>query len=385
MRWCALSAIAILGSALGGCMSSDRVHVRDTARPHADAVLADAPNLLPPVPVQSTSSTRSQSPDVVPASSTNSSAAGVAVRMRASVNGIPIMEDELRQALAPYLMELLRVPEDQRAATLQKLNERELNRLIERELILEEAIAKIKSLNKPSVMEELKREAAKDGDKRLREVKSALKIQSDDEFKAALQSQGLSVAGLRRQAERGFMMMEYIRNLIFPTVNRITLQQMRDYYNQNPSEFATEDAVQWQDLFIDLSKHPNATAARQHADHILLRVRANEDFAKLAKEFDDGDSKLRGGAGLGGKHGEILPAQAEELVWSLKAGETALLDVGFGFHIVRVVSREYAGQRPFDVPCQSDIRNKFKSIIADREYKRIVDDLKQKATIVVYQ
>ena len=180
-------------------MSSDRVHVRDTARPHADAVLADAPNLLPPVPVQSTSSTRSQSPDVVPASSSNSSAAGVAVRMRASVNGIPIMEDELRQALAPYLMELLRVPEDQRAATLQKLNERELNRLIERELILEEAIAKIKSLNKPSVMEELKREAAKDGDKRLREVKSALKIQSDDEFKAALQSQGLSFAGLRRQ------------------------------------------------------------------------------------------------------------------------------------------------------------------------------------------
>ena len=45
----------------------------------------------------------------------------------------------------------------------------------------------------------------------------------------------------------------FLATLFFPTVNRITLQQMRDYYNQNPSEFAIEDAVQWQDLFIDLT------------------------------------------------------------------------------------------------------------------------------------
>ena len=55
-------------------------------------------------------------------------------------------------------------------------------------------------------------------------------------------------------------------------------------------------------------------------------------------------------------------------------------------NLVRARIRYFGtGQRPFDVPCQSDIRNKLKSIIADREYKRIVDDLKQKATIVVYQ
>jgi len=385
MRMRALSALAVFGGALSfgdaGCMSSEKIAVRDAAKPQAKAVLADAPNLLPPVDVQSTTTTRSQAPDVVAASS---SSGAIAVRMRATVNGIPIMEDELREALAPYLGELIQVPESQRAAALQKLNERELNRLIERELVLEEAMAKIKGLNRPTVMEELKKEAAKDADKRVREVKTALKMQSDDEFKVVLASQGMSVAGLRRQSERSFMMMEYVRNLIYPTIQRISLQQMRDYYNQHPDEFKTEDSVQWQDLFIDASKHAAPAAARAHAEHVLARVKAGEDFAKLAQEFDDGDSKLRGGAGLGSKHGEILPAQAEELVWSLKAEESSILDLGFGFHIVRIVKREYTGLRPFDVPCQMEIRKKLQGVIAEREYRRIVDDLKRKATITVF-
>jgi parvulin-like peptidyl-prolyl isomerase len=385
MRMRALSALAVFGGALSfgdaGCMSSEKIAVRDAATPQAKAVLADAPNLLPPVEVQTISTTRSQKPDIVAASS---SSGAIAVRMRATVNGIPIMEDELREALAPYLGELMQIPESQRAAALQKLNERELNRLIERELVLEEAMAKIKGLNRPTVMEDLKKEAAKDADKRVREVKAALKMQSDDEFKVVLASQGMSVAGLRRQAERSFMMMEYVRNLIYPTVQRISLQQMRDYYEQHPDEFKMDDSVQWQDLFIDASKHAAPAAARAHVEHVLARARAGEDFAKLAQEFDDGDSKLRGGAGLGSKHGEILPAQAEELVWSLKAEESGILDLGFGFHIVRIVKREYAGQRPFDVPCQMEIRKKLQGVIAEREYRRIVDDLKRKATITVF-
>ena len=270
MRMCALTAIAILGGSLAfgeaGCMSTEKVAVRDTARPQADAVLADAPNLLPQIPVTSTSRSRSQQPDVVPASTASN---GVAVRMKASVNGIPIMEDELREAMAPYLIELLQVPESQRAAAMQKITERELNRLVERELILEEAMAKIKAIKNPSVMEQLNKEASREADKRVREVKAALKLQSDDDLKAALATQGMSISGMRRQAERSFMMMEYVRNLIYPTVQRISLAQMRDYYQQHPDEFRTEDSVQWQDLFIDASKHPSAAAARAHAEHIL--------------------------------------------------------------------------------------------------------------------
>lgn len=375
----------LCAAALGGCMSAETIHVRDAARPDAAAALADAPSLLPALPMASTTTTRSQAPDVVPASSGRPGPSNaVAIRMRASVNGAPIMEDELREALGQYAVELMQAPEAQRAEAIQRITERELNRLIDRELILDEAFSKLKALNKPQILEELKREAAKEGDKRVRELKAAIKITNDDEFKAALRSQGMSVEGLRRQAERNFMMMEYVRNLIFPMVNKISLNQVREYYQAHPQEFTTEDSVSWQGLFIDASKHADSGAARRHADQVLAKVRAGVDFAQLAQQFDDGDSKLRGGAGIGNKRGAIMPQQAEELVWSLKAGESGLLDLGFGYHIVRVATRDYAGLRQFDVACQTEIRNKLKNMIAEREYKRVVDDLKRKATITIY-
>ena len=111
-----------------------------------------------------------------------------------------------------------------------------------------------------------------------------------------------------------------------------------------------------------------------------------QDFAALVKQCDHGDAHLRNGKGLGEKHGEIVPAQVEPIVWSLKPGEVGpLVDVGFGVHIVRVAERQYAGKKPFDEACQKDIRKKLTGIIADREYKKMVDDLKKKATITVYQ
>jgi hypothetical protein len=42
----------------------------------------------------------------------------VAAKIRASVNGIPILDEELREAMTPYLAELMGVPEDQREAFL---------------------------------------------------------------------------------------------------------------------------------------------------------------------------------------------------------------------------------------------------------------------------
>jgi peptidyl-prolyl cis-trans isomerase SurA len=381
-----LSAAGVLGLGLAGCANlGDEPAVRDAARPHADAILADAPALLPQVPVTTTSLTRGQTSDIQPTGGTTAGGQ-VAARMRASVNGIPILDDEIREAMAQYVGELMTLPEPQRSAAQQKIAQRELDRLIERELVLEEMMARLKAVNQTKVLQDLQREATKEADKRLRDIKAALKVQTDDELKALLQSQGLSVAGLRRQSERSFMMMEYIRNMIHPLVQRISLQQVREYYEEHADEFRVEDTVKWQDIFIDVSRFPDAAAARRYAEQVLARARSGADFAALAKECDHGDSHLRGGEGLGHKHGEIVPAQADAAVWSLKAGEVGpLIDLGFGFHIVRVAERQYAGRRPFDVPCQADIRKKLTNQIADREYKRIVEDLKRKATITVYQ
>jgi hypothetical protein len=291
----------------------------------------------------------------------------------------------LQEAAAQYAGELLNAPESQRGELYQKIASRELQRLIERELVLEEAFAKLKQAKLDKELQKLKDAAGLEADKRLREIKQALKVTTDEEFKAVLQTQGLTVDGIRRQVERNFIMMEYVRNVVFPIVNRVSLQQVREYYEGHPAEFSVEDRVRWQDIFIDASRFPDAAAARRYAEQVLARARAGEDFVKLSQEFDHGDSRLRNGDGLGTRRGEIMPAAVEPLVWNVRPGEVGpLIDMGFGFHIVKVVTRDYAGRRPFDAACQTDARRKLQNLIADREYKRIVDDLKKKATIQVY-
>jgi peptidyl-prolyl cis-trans isomerase C len=371
-------------AAVGGCTSDN--FARQAARPQADAILNDAPALLPQIPVTSTSATRSQKPDIQPTAGTSAANSQVAVRLRATVDGVPILDDEVREAMAQYVGELLQTPEDQRPQKQQQIFERELQRLVERELILTEAEKRVKAAGKPDIMVKLQKEAAKEADKQLREIKGKVQAKTDDEFRAMLQSQGLSESGMRRQFERNFMMIEYVRNIIYPMVDRIGLQEVREYYETHPDEFKSEDRVKWQDIFVDSSRFASPADARLYAEQVATAARSGQDFPALVKQHDHGDARLRNGAGLGEKHGEIVPTQVEATVWSLKPGEVGpLIDMGFGYHIVRVAERKHAGLRPFDHDCQAEIRKKLTSQIADREYKRMVDDLKRRATVTVYQ
>jgi len=58
---------------------------------------------------------------------------------------------------------------------------------------------------------------------------------------------------------------------------------------------------------------------------IVARGKQGEDFAALGKQFDDGDSSFRNGAGIGKKHGEIQPAECEEHLFAMKAGDIGTL------------------------------------------------------------
>jgi peptidyl-prolyl cis-trans isomerase SurA len=193
---------------------------------------------------------------------------------------------------------------------------------------------------------------------------------------------------VRRQIERSFMAMEYMRGRIFEKIEQIGYNEIKEYYEEHPGEFQVEDRITWQDIFVsanDVRKYPTAQAARQMAEQILARVRRGEDFVKLAKEFDDGLSRYSPTAeGYGQRRGEIKPVEAEPILFRMKDGETApVLEMATGFHILHLVKREYAGLRPLqDTKTQDDIHKKLTNIVADREFKRIVTDLRKNAQVV---
>jgi parvulin-like peptidyl-prolyl isomerase len=100
---------------------------------------------------------------------------------------------------------------------------------------------------------------------------------------------------------------------------------------------ATEAEV---DAYV--AKHPelDAKASRAKAEEILRRVRAGEDFAKLANEFTEDPSGRGRGGDLGwfGRGAMVKPF--EDAAFALKPGEVSgIVESQFGYHIIKLDER----------------------------------------------
>jgi parvulin-like peptidyl-prolyl isomerase len=306
----------------------------------------------------------------------------VAARIRATVNGVAILDDEIREAIYPMLLETQLLPEPERSLKQKEIFDREMQQLIEREIILQDAFALLS--RKQQFLDKLRLAAAKEYEKQIKAMKKRNNIKTDEELRAALRSQGLTPEGVRRRIERSFMAMEYMRSRIYTAMDRITYEQILEYYNQHPNEFQVSDSVKWQDIFIDAGSFPDREQARHFAEDLAAKARAGEDFQKLALKYDKGDSSYRNGDGYGTRRGEIKPPEVEPVLFSLKDGQIApVVPLGNGFHVLRLVKREYAGLAPFDEKTQAAIRNKLTAQVWEREYKRIIADLRRKASVEI--
>jgi parvulin-like peptidyl-prolyl isomerase len=306
----------------------------------------------------------------------------VAVRTVAYVNNTPIFESELREMVAFRLREVMELQEPDRSRKLSEIHAAELEKLIEREVCMEAANVRLKKVG-GKVMDELNREAAKECDRRIKEFKEQLKVKTDDELKQMFAQQGISISNFRRNVERSFISMEFMRNMIFPKINYIPLSEIQEYYRANAEDFAVKDKLKWQDIFLDASKFTNRESARRYANELAAHLRSGADFAKSAKELQKaGYNILPGDQGLGEKPGEIRPAELEPVLLKLSPGQVGgPVELPGGFHLVKVTERTYPGRKPLDSDTQNEIRNKLKNLLAEKEYRRMVEDLKSKAVI----
>jgi peptidyl-prolyl cis-trans isomerase SurA len=297
------------------------------------------------------------------------------VKIVASIGNLPVYDGEVREAVYQRLGDLMRVPEAQRAVREKEIYKEELHKIIDRELVIDELTVTLKEHKQLAALDKLKDAAQKEADQRLKEFKKDKNIPDDKTFMEALRSQGLTLSGIRRQIERGFMMQAYLREKMTPYMDKIGLADIRDYYATHPDEFKAEDRVKWQDLFVLFERFKTQDEARQYAAGLASRAAKGADFAKLAGEFGMGDSKLRSGAGIGEKPGEIFPPDLEPTILALKQGQITVKETEAGLHVLRIAERTYAGLRPYDDKVQLEVRRRLQAQIYDREVKRMLDTM----------
>jgi len=310
--------------------------------------------------------------------------AQTAVRVRAQVNGVAILDSEVKEACYPQLMQTQSMPEPERSARRAEIVRQQLDQIIDREIILQDLFQRLSKQKR--VLEKLDEAADKEFEKRLKTIKEHNpNMKTDEDIKKGFKSMGLSMEGFRRQIKRDFMAREYMRNLVFPAIDSgIGLPEIRKYYLEHLDEFKQEDRVEWQDIFIDQSKFAGREEARRVAQYVAAQARSGQDFLRLAAQYDKENSGFGKAEGLGQKKGEIRPTECESYLFRMRPGEIGpVVELPTGFHVFRLVKREFAGQTPFSDKIQDDIRKKLQMQIFEREFQYIVKELKQKARVQI--
>jgi parvulin-like peptidyl-prolyl isomerase len=296
--------------------------------------------------------------------------------VRARVNGEPIFESDILNAIRPALYQYRDSP--QKTADLFNVA---LDKFIDDEVIYQNAINMLKA-NNPRALDKLKEAARKEFEKKIRKIREERKW-SEAEMTEQLQREGLTMDSWQRVEEKDYIRRQFLNSRIFPEIQKLlTPEVIREYYDQhrNDPDFKQDDKVKWQNIFIAVgAKHPTLAAARAFAETLIQRWQAGEDFSALLA-FNDGPNRT--GEGYGSVPKEIQPAELAQHLFTLLPGEIGpAVEFQTGVHIFRVVERDYAGLLPFNEEVQKTIRKKLSNEIAGREEKRLVQELRARAVI----
>jgi peptidyl-prolyl cis-trans isomerase D len=161
---------------------------------------------------------------------------------------------------------------------------------------------------------------------------------------------------------------------------RIADEEVQKYYTEHAREFETPRQVRGSHVLVPVAQTGGSEAedkARARAAEVIRRVKAGEDFAKLAAEMsEDPGSKGKGGDLGWVSKGEMVP-QFEEALFGLKKGEITAEPVRtpFGYHAIRAVDVKEASRRSLkDVA--PVIRDRLAGEAADKAARAKADELR---------
>ncbi len=157
----------------------------------------------------------------------------------------------------------------------------------------------------------------------------------------------------------------------------ITEQDMKDYYAAHKDSFKAPEMVRARRILVKVSaKAPDEerTKAKKKAEEILARVKAGENFAKLAAEVSEDKATKDSGGDLGYVTRGKMPRASEDVVFSLRPGEVSrLVETQVGYEIFKVDEKDEGGVQPFDY-AKDKIRKKLADDFNTQRKKDIVEN-----------
>ncbi|HUI84906.1 MAG TPA: SurA N-terminal domain-containing protein [Candidatus Binatia bacterium] len=296
----------------------------------------------------------------------------------ATVNGRKITRSEVQKYYDNQIADSPQKPSEEQADTL-RLNI--LRGLIDNEILMqraeklgllatdEEVNAKLAEIKAPYTQEEF--------DRRLKERRTTL-----DDFKHDLR--------------RSLTVDKVLNREITSRIN-ISDDDITSYYNEHKAEFnLIEPQYHLAQILVTTQPNPqvksmkaqNEAEARKKIQMLQNRLDSGEDFATVAMNYSEQPETAQNGGDLGFIPESSLKADraAIDAISRLKPGQyTSILPVGdpnshqiFGFRIVKLISKEAAGQRELKDPrvqqaIREQLRDRREQLLKSAYYETIRD------------
>ncbi len=255
----------------------------------------------------------------------------------ARVNGKEIKRAELNAAMRGLMMQFAQngrsIPPEQ----METFERDVLDELINRELVLQEASATPPADLDNKVSEEFARIEKQVG--------------GAAEFEKALSESGLTVADYRARLRDNLIVQGAMMGLM-TNAAAATPAEVQDFYEKNPERFRQPDLVRARHILVRVppsASEEEKAAKKAQIDALLVRVKAGEDFAALAKQFSEDPGSGRNGGDLGlFPRGAMVP-EFDLAAFSLETNQVSeVITTQFGYHILQVTDKKPARQVPFE-------------------------------------
>jgi len=184
-------------------------------------------------------------------------------------------------------------------------------------------------------------------------IKKENKLESDEQFQAALKQENMSMTDLRRNLEKQMIVTRVQQNEVFGRVG-VSEEEARKYYDSHLNEFTTPRTIMLREILVSVPTSGRGINVAQDeevqekADKLRQRLVAGESFDKLVAEASDAPSKANAGL-VGPLSMNDLSPDLQKLIESMKVGDlTSVVRNSRGYQILKLESSTPTETMPFD-------------------------------------
>lgn len=211
---------------------------------------------------------------------------------------------------------------------------------------------------------------------------------SEDAFKARLKAGNMTLDGLRQKLIGDAVPSAVLERELKAQIN-VTDAQVKKFYTDNPAKFEQPEMVRVAHILIgtrdtaglDLSDDQKKAKRRQIED-ILKRVKAGEDFGKLAKQYSEDPGSKDNGGEYTFPRGQMVP-EFESVAFALKKNEiSGVVTTSYGYHVIKQLEKKPARVVPL-----TEASNRIKEFLISQEAGKLApayfEKLKKEAGVEI--